>query len=103
MRARWVEWANDAAAEFEAYLDWIAERNPSAAEDIRVEIEQWTRLLAAHPGIGNPNRWPGFLVHGHKDRNKLVIFQVFDDHIEVAAFRDMRQDNSKLRLAPKKI
>ncbi len=102
MADRWVEWADDAEAAFEAYLDWIAERSPSAAESIRVEIDDWTRLLAARPGIGNPNRWPGFLVHGNKDRNKLVIFEVFEDHIEIAAFRDMRQDNSKLRLTPKK-
>jgi|LauGreSBDMM110SN_4_FD.fasta_scaffold143917_2 plasmid stabilization system protein ParE len=101
MPSRWVEWADDAEAEFEAYLDWIAERNPSAAEDVRAEIETWTGRLAAYPFIGNPNRWPGFLVHGHRHRNKLVIFQVFDDHIEIAAFRDMRQDNSKLRLRPK--
>ncbi|WP_298743822.1 type II toxin-antitoxin system RelE/ParE family toxin [uncultured Brevundimonas sp.] len=101
MPVRWVEWSDEAEAAFEAYLDWIAERNLQAAEEIRVEIEDWTRLLAAHPGIGNPNRWPGFLVHGDKDRNKLIIYEVFDDRIEIAAFRDMRQDNSKLRLRPK--
>lgn len=102
MPDRWVEWSEQAALDFEAYLDWIAsEISAEKAEDIRLEFVELTRLLATRHGIGNATRWPGFRVHGFKKRNKLLVFQTFDDHIEIAAFRDMRQDNSNLRLTPK--
>jgi plasmid stabilization system protein ParE len=102
MADRWVEWAAQAEIDFEAYLDLIAsEASAEKAEEIRLEFVELTRLLATRHGIGNATRWPGFRVHGVKKRSKLLVFQTFDDHIEIAAFRDMRQDNSKLRLTSK--
>lgn len=98
----WVIWSPRAELELEAYLDWIAERDPEAAIRIRNEIVAWTEGLANHPTTGNPGRWPGFRTHGKPKRHKMVIYQVMDDHIEIAAFRDMRQDNTKLKLRAKR-
>jgi len=76
----------------------VAEHDRAAAQRIRREIVTWTERVAAHPQMGNPNRWPGFLTPGYPTRSKRIIYQVFEDRIEIAAFSDMRQDNSALKL-----
>ncbi len=97
---RRVIWSPDALAALEAYIDWIAERDDRTAERIQREIEEWADGLADHPFIGNPNRWPGFYTHGYPKRSKRIIYEVFDDRIEIAGFRDTRQDNTALNLTP---
>ena len=98
---RHIIWSPEAEDEHDAYIDWLVEFDEGTAKRIQAEIEAWTLLLSKRPLIGNGERWPGFRVHGDPDLNKLIIYEVFDDRIEIAAFRDMRQDNSKLRLRPK--
>lgn len=99
---RSVIWAPEAQDAHDTYIDWLVAYDEDKARRTHDDIQHWVALLAGHPFIGNGSRWPGFRVHGDSDMNKLVIYQVFDDHIEIVAFRDMRQDNSKLRLTPKK-
>ncbi|MES2861101.1 MAG: type II toxin-antitoxin system RelE/ParE family toxin [Pseudomonadota bacterium] len=98
---REVIWSPEAEDAQDAYIDWLVEYDEQTAKRIQAEIEAWTLLLSKRPLIGNAARWPGFRVHGDRDLDKLMIYEVFDDHIEIVAFRDMRQDNSKLRLRPK--
>jgi plasmid stabilization system protein ParE len=96
-----VIWAPEAQDAHDAYIDWLVEYDERRAQRAHGEIQDWVALLASRPFIGNGSRWPGFRVHGDSDMHKLIIYEVFDDHIEIIAFRDMRQDNSKLRLRPK--
>jgi plasmid stabilization system protein ParE len=91
-------WSPRAIREFDAYLSWIAERDPGAARRIREEILEWVERLAAHPATGAPSsRWPGVFKHSWPRRQKIVFYRLFGSHIEIAAFRDARQDNSNLR------
>ncbi len=98
---RTVIWSPEAEDAHDDYIDWLVAYDEGKAKRTQADIEAWTLLLAKRPLIGNGSRWPGFRVHGDSDMNKLVIYQVFDDHIEIVAFRDMRQDNSNFRLRPK--
>ena len=98
---RTVIWAPEAQDDYDAYIDWLVEYDERKAQRTNEDVQDWVALLASHPFIGNGSRWPGLRVHGDSDMNKLVIYEVFDDHIEIVAFRDMRQDNTNLQLTPK--
>lgn len=91
-----VEWSPRALAELHGYLDWLAERNEDAALRIGEEIDAWVLRIAARPGIGRASRWDGLLVHSRPRRSKLIVYQVLEDRIWIAAFRDARQDDRGL-------
>lgn len=101
MRA--VVWSQRARAEFDSYLHWVAERSPTAAARIGEEVVAWVERLATHPESGHPSfRWPGFRKHSLPARSNFVLYEVAEDRIQIAAFRDGRQDNRNLRLKPPK-
>lgn len=98
---RRVVWSPLARAARAQDIAWLAERDDAAARRRAEQIDGWVEGLARHP-LGTGHQWPGYLTFGHKRLNKRIIYQVFEDRIEIAALFDMRQDRTKLRLPPER-
>ena len=63
-------------------LDYIAERNPRAANDMLARVEGCAERLLDHPFLHRPGRVPGTreaVVHP----NYILIYRVGEDTLEV--------------------
>ncbi|MEK6789084.1 MAG: type II toxin-antitoxin system RelE/ParE family toxin [Pseudomonadota bacterium] len=84
-----VDWRPEARAELWEILDYIAERNPRAADDLFFAIESVTSSLPQHAYLYRAGRVAGtreIVVHP----NYLVVYRV-TDCVEVIAVLHARQ------------
>lgn len=54
-----VKWLREAIRNLEQEADYLAEKNPAAANAMLQHIRSSVSLLAQHPGTGRPGRVPG--------------------------------------------
>jgi len=54
-----IEWLDEALADFEDALVYLAERNPEAARQLALAIHRAVRGLRENPEIGRPGRVAG--------------------------------------------
>ncbi|MBI5330746.1 MAG: type II toxin-antitoxin system RelE/ParE family toxin [Betaproteobacteria bacterium] len=54
-----IEWLNQALRDLEQEADWLAAKNPDAADDLLNTLDEQVSLLVQQPGIGRPGRVPG--------------------------------------------
>ena len=84
-----VDWRPEARATLWEILDYIAERNPSAADNLFSAIESVTSSLPHHAYLYRVGRVAGtreIVVHP----NYLVVYRVTDD-VEILAVLHARQ------------
>ncbi|MGA8132875.1 MULTISPECIES: type II toxin-antitoxin system RelE/ParE family toxin [Pseudomonas] len=85
-----VEWRPEARAELREILNYIADRNIVAAENLNDAIEAATSALPRHPCLYRFGRVPGtreIIVHP----NYLVVYRI-TDFIEIVAVLHARQE-----------
>ena len=84
-----VVWSDEATADLLEILDYIAQRNPDAADRIDVLVQQSVERLPDHPYMHRPGRVPGTreaIVHP----NYIIVYQV-GEMIEILAVVHARQ------------
>jgi toxin ParE1/3/4 len=82
-------WSDEATVDLLEILDYIAARNPAAAERIDALIQQSAERLPDHPYVHRPGRVPGTreaVVHP----NYILVYRV-GDAIEILAVLHARQ------------
>lgn len=82
-----VKWLPKARRNLVLESDWLAARNPAAADDMLQTIRTATNQLAEQPGLGRPGRVPGtrelviqrhpYLIPYRVRANTVEILRVF--------------------------
>jgi addiction module RelE/StbE family toxin len=83
-------WTPEALADLQTTIDYIAERNVSAAEKLQALIEHTAEQLPLHPFLYRPGRVPRTreaVVHP----NHILVYRVGIDVIDVLAVLHARQ------------
>lgn len=85
-----IVWRSAALADLATIVQYIAERKPAAARQMKALIEAAVLPLAEHPYIYKTGRVPGTReVVAHP--NYLIVYRVAADRIEVVAVVHARQ------------
>ncbi len=85
-----IVWRSAALADLATIVQYIAERNPAAARQMKALIEAAVLPLAEHPHLYKAGRVPGTReVVAHP--NYLIVYRVAADRIEVVAVVHARQ------------
>ena len=85
-----VEWRPEARAELRAILEYIIERNATAASELNEAIEAATTALPDHPYLYRMGRIPGtreIVVHP----KYLVVYRI-SDWVEILTVLHARQE-----------
>lgn len=86
-----VDWRPEARQALWHIIDYIGDRNLTAAERLYNAIEDATQALPQHPYLHRPGRVPGtreIVVHP----NYLVIYRVASERIEIINVLHARQE-----------
>lgn len=94
-----VEWSGPAQRAFDAYIDYLVETSPHAAERASNQIIAATERLGRRPKLGRPSRWKGLREWSLLRWKKIVVYRLEADRLRIVAFYDARQDLS--RVTPK--
>jgi addiction module RelE/StbE family toxin len=84
-------WTDEARDDLRLILDYISDRNPTAAEKLEEKIGRTLEGLILHPYMYRPGRVPGTreaVVHP----NYIVVYQVGGDVVDITAIMHTRQD-----------
>lgn len=77
--------AEPAARDLEAIVDYIAQDNPAAAENIYRAIVRSAEKLPAFPAIGRPGRHPETREFSIPDLPYLIVYQVGVEAVTILA------------------
>ncbi len=91
-----VQWATPAELSLDAYIGYLAARNPPIAQEARADIQKSTALLGDHPFLGRPARWPGLRELSLLRWRKIGVYRVEVDRVLIVALYDARQDLSRM-------
>lgn len=78
-----IIWAPRAASDLIQAFDYIAERNPTAAEDVQDRIRHLVALLAETPNIGRPGRASGTRELVITDTPYVVAYRVTGSAVRI--------------------
>ncbi|MGY2735634.1 type II toxin-antitoxin system RelE/ParE family toxin [Sphingomonas sp. UYP23] len=84
-------WRAKARRDFDSIVDYIAKRNPAAAERLEALIQRSVELLVSHPFMHRVGRIPETreaVVHP----NYIVVYRIENDVITIIAVLHTRQD-----------
>lgn len=82
-----VEWGDEAAADLEALLAYIAERNPAAADNVRDQIWTAVTYLSEFPQTGHPTDEPSIFIKPLSRMPYLIFYTVVGDELHVLRVR----------------
>lgn len=85
-----LSWRAAAQEDLRRIFDYIAERNPAAAEKLLVRIEFVAERLADHPFMHRPGRVPGTR-EAVAHPNYILVYKVGTDIVEILAVLHARQ------------
>jgi|CXWL01.1.fsa_nt_gi plasmid stabilization system protein ParE len=91
-----VEWTTPAEVGLDAYLGYLAARNPAIAPEARADIQKSTALLGDHPFLGRPAHWPGLRELSLLRWRKIAVYRVEEQPVLILALYDARQDLSQV-------
>ena len=86
-----IIWRQSARADLAAIVQFVAERNPYAARELKERIQSGVIPMADHPYMGREGRVPGtreWLAHP----NYWVIYRVQLERIDIAAILHARHE-----------
>ena len=78
-------WEDDALAQFESILDYIAVQNVEAADRIELLIQERVEMLRAFPALGRPGRvegtrelvpHPNFIIIYQSDATTIDVIRI---------------------------
>jgi toxin ParE1/3/4 len=85
-----IQWADEATTDLVEILDYIEQRNATAAQNLHTAIVQSAENLPLMPYLFRPGRVPGtreLVVHP----NYIVVYQVGNDVIDILRILHSRQ------------
>ncbi|WP_044562113.1 type II toxin-antitoxin system RelE/ParE family toxin [Azospirillum sp. B4] len=82
-----VRYTRAASAELAAILDYIDERSPSGARNVKRRLQDIVTILAAHPYVGRLTKRPGIRRAVATPYPYLILYQVMGDGIVIHGFR----------------
>lgn len=82
-----VEWGDEAAADLEALLAYIAERNPAAADHVRDQIWSAVTYLSEYPQTGHLADEPRVFIKPLSQIPYLIFYTVVGDELHVLYVR----------------
>lgn len=85
-----IRWADEATTDLVEILDYIEQRNATAAQNLHAAIVQSAENLPLMPYLFRPGRVPGtreLVVHP----NYIVVYQVGSDAIDILRILHSRQ------------
>lgn len=85
-----IRWADEATTDLVEILDYIEQRNATAAQNLHAAIVQSAENLPLMPYLFRPGRVPGtreLVVHP----NYIVVYQVGSDMIDILRILHSRQ------------
>jgi toxin ParE1/3/4 len=89
-----VRWTKAAEADLNIIHDFIASRNPRAAEEVRHKIVSASRRLLEFPEIGRATQKPRFRLLPITGLPYLLVYRVSTEYIEVGSVIDGRMDRA---------
>jgi plasmid stabilization system protein ParE len=93
-----IRWTNTAANEFEATIDWLLYKfNEKVAASFRDNVWSKIERLSRTPFIGKPSPYLENCRQTIVPPYHLIIYKLYDSHIDVLRVFDGRQSLSKLR------
>ncbi len=94
---REVRWTKIAANEFEATIDWLL-KNRSSAIAVNFRDDVWNKIqrLRKQPFIGRQSAMIQNCRQTIVLPYHIIIYKIFDEHIEVIRVFDARQNPNKL-------
>ena len=97
---RTVRWSLTAQRQRLEWLIYLADYSEEKAKEAFVDTLVRSDQLAKRPFAYRAARWPGLRERSLTRWKKIMVYQVTDTEVIVAAFYDARQDLS--RVQPKK-
>jgi plasmid stabilization system protein ParE len=82
-----IEWGDQAATELEELLAYIAERNPSAANNVRDQIWSAVEHLSEYPQTGHPADELGVFIKPLSRYPYLVFYKVVGQELHILHVR----------------
>jgi plasmid stabilization system protein ParE len=96
-----VRWADEAEAHLDIWIDQLIEVDERLAKRARTEIRTAAGRLTTRFHIYRASlRWPGFQELPVSDWHKIIVYQVAQNEVIVAALFDMRQDLMRVQPRP---
>ena len=79
-----VRWSPEAAADFDAIVEYIRKQNPSAAERVADKIYNGVEALASFPRQGRIGRTKGTRELVFSPLPYVVVYRVEEEAVEIA-------------------
>ncbi len=79
-----ISWTEPASADFLGIVEWIEERNPTAAIRVGRRILDAAELLADHPSLGKPGRSPDTRELAHIYHKTIIFSNEYSYPIDIA-------------------
>ncbi|CAN5422199.1 hypothetical protein BH09PSE1_BH09PSE1_13440 [soil metagenome] len=89
---RVVQWTQPARESYDAFLEYLLERDKRRAVRARNDLQDSLTLICLRPQIGRRSEWPGLKRWSVPEWNKIIIFREIPDGVRVVALYDARQD-----------
>ena len=83
-------WSAQATQEFKELIAYLKQNNQKSAVEAATEIKSISRLLARRPFLGRPGRRDGEREFSVSDWNKVFVYRVTPDGIDISTLRDPR-------------
>ena len=89
MRLKWSEYGR---YKYSEQISYIAMRNPTAAEDIKVAIEKTLDSILLFPRIGRAGRYPDTFECLIKNAPLIIVYEIREEVITVLNILHTAQD-----------
>jgi toxin ParE1/3/4 len=89
MRLKWSEYAR---FKYSEQISYIALRNPTAAEEIEVKIEETLNRILFFPRIGRTGRYPDTFECMVKNAPLVIVYEIYEENITVLNILHTSQD-----------
>ena len=88
-----VRWSARADADFLALIAYLREAHRPAAKRGSLEIRHLARRLGPLPELGRVGRLAGTRELSAPDWNKVLVYRIDDQGVEIITLRDTRMQN----------
>lgn len=88
---REIVWSDTAIDQYADAFEYLAERNPSAAEDLRVRVREAVELVARRP-IGRPGQSADTFEKIVRKTSYLLVFELVGDRLHILRLFHMAQN-----------
>jgi plasmid stabilization system protein ParE len=91
---RVVHWSQSARESYDAFLEYLLERDKGRAVRARNDLQDALTLISRRPQVGRRSEWSGLKRWSVPEWDRIIVFREIPDGIRVVALYDARQDLS---------